>query len=153
MLDGADLGACSRAEAAAVRARCSAVVMQQIHLASTADAAGNLALARAVRGLPADPARDLEQLAAVGLSGEIFISGRPVAGLSGGERQRLAVARALCVDPALLVLDEPTSQLDEASAEQLSGVLRQAARRGTALVVASHDPVLVAAADRVIMLG
>ncbi len=151
-LNGVDMVSCSRAEAATVRAGCSAVVMQQVYLAGTADAEGNLDLARAIRGLPADSGGDRAWLTALGLTGEIMIEGRPVAGLSGGERQRLAVAQALSVQPALLVLDEPTSQLDEASAEQLSGVLRSAARNGAALVIASHDPVLIAAADRVIEL-
>jgi ABC-type transport system involved in cytochrome bd biosynthesis fused ATPase/permease subunit len=72
--------------------------------------------------------------------------------LSGGERQRVAVARALGVEAALVVLDEPTSQLDEASAERLAGVLVAAAREGAGLLVASHDPVLVAAADHVVDL-
>jgi ABC-type lipoprotein export system ATPase subunit len=53
------------------------------------------------------------------------------------------------VRPRLLVLDEPTSQLDEAAAELLAGVLRAAATSGCAVLVASHDPVLVAAADLV----
>jgi len=149
---GTDLIACSRAEAAAVRARTCAVVLQQIQLAGTAAAESNLDLARAVRGLPSTPDGDREGLAELGLTGDLFVSGRPASGLSGGERQRLAVARALSVGPKLLVLDEPTSQLDEASAEQLAAVLVRAARSGTAIVIASHDPVLLAAATRTIEL-
>jgi energy-coupling factor transport system ATP-binding protein len=143
-LAGVDLAGCDRAELAAVRAGCSAVVMQQIQLAATADAIGNLDLARSARGLPPDPALVGWQLERLGLTG---LARRPVSGLSGGERQRLAVARALAVGPALLVLDEPTSQLDEASAEMLTAVLREVADAGTAIVTASHDPVLIAVAD------
>jgi ABC-type protease/lipase transport system fused ATPase/permease subunit len=53
----------------------------------------------------------------------------------------------------LAVLDEPSSQLDEAGAEVVAGVLADAARRGTAVLVASHDPVLLDAADEVVALG
>jgi ABC-type lipoprotein export system ATPase subunit len=148
-LNGVDLGTRSRTELAGIRATCCAVVLQQIHLASTADAAANLDLARAARGLPPDRMLAERLMSQLGLTGLAAISGRPVSGLSGGERQRLAVARAICVEPALLVLDEPTSQLDEASAELMAATLLELSRTGTAVLVASHDSALIAAADRV----
>jgi ABC-type lipoprotein export system ATPase subunit len=141
---GEDLGALTRDERAVVRRRGVAVAAQGGALVDTLDAVGNLALARATRGLPDDPGRVLEQLDGVGLAG---LAHRPVGSMSGGERQRVAVARTLVVDPVLAVLDEPTSQLDEAGAELVAAALTAAASRGTAVVVASHDPVLVAAAD------
>ena len=143
-LDGADLGALDRAGLAAVRRRAAAVVGQDVHLAETVPVAENLELARVVRGRPADAGGDAALLDGLGLTP---LAHREVRLLSGGERQRTAVARALATSPRLLVLDEPTSQLDEASAERLAGVLRDAARTGCAVLVASHDPVLVAAAD------
>jgi ABC-type lipoprotein export system ATPase subunit len=148
-LNRIDLAARSRAELAGIRAACCAVVLQQIHLASTADAAANLDLARAARGLAPDRMLGEQLMAQLGLTGLAAISGRPVSGLSGGERQRLAVARAIAVQPALLVLDEPTSQLDEASAELMAATLLELSRTGTAVLVASHDSALSAAADRV----
>jgi ABC-type lipoprotein export system ATPase subunit len=148
-LGGVDLAALDRAGLARTRREHAAVVGQSVHLAETADAVTNLEIARAVRGLAPDPEGDLERLGALDLHA---LRHRPVRMLSGGERQRVGVARALGVGARLVVLDEPTSQLDEASAERLVRVLLAAARGGTALLVASHDPVIVDAADLVVDL-
>ena len=59
--------------------------------------------------------------------------------LSGGEAQRVAIARALAPDPALLLMDEPTSSLDQSRREGLGNVLRELARAGRALLIATHD--------------
>jgi ABC-type lipoprotein export system ATPase subunit len=148
-LGGVDLTGLDRAGLARVRRDYAAVVGQSVHLAETSDAVTNLEIARAVRGLPPDPEGDLQRLEALDLSA---LRHRPVRMLSGGERQRVAVARALGVGARLVVLDEPTSQLDEASAERLLRVLLAVAREGTGLLVASHDPVLVDAAATVVDL-
>lgn len=67
--------------------------------------------------------------------------------LSGGERQRVAFARALLMRPAVVMADEPTASLDRATADQLIGILRGLTSEGIAVLVASHDERLIAAAD------
>jgi ABC-type lipoprotein export system ATPase subunit len=148
-VDGVDLSACDRAALARLRRHVAAVVTQDVYLAEASDVAANLELARTVRGLPAEAAEVNRWLEVLGLGG---LRHRPVRVLSGGERQRVAVARALATRPRLVVLDEPTSQLDEAGAETLAAVLVSAAAEGTAVVVATHDPVLIEAAGRVMEL-
>jgi putative ABC transport system ATP-binding protein len=68
--------------------------------------------------------------------------------LSGGEQQRAAFAAAVVGDPALVVADEPTGELDSASAEDVLAAVRSLADRGTAFAVATHDPAVVAVAER-----
>ena len=147
---GTDLAQLDRNALADLRRAGVAYMGQSAHLAEGLDVVETLQVARAIRGLPADAAEVDHWLAALDLDG---VRGRSVRLLSGGERQRVAMARALAVRADLVLADEPTAHLDEAHAELLSLALVAAAERGTAVIAASHDPVLVSAADQVIALG
>ena len=72
--------------------------------------------------------------------------------LSGGEQQRVALARALIREPSVLLIDEPTANLDRASADGIIALLTELRNDGRALLVASHDTALIDAGDRVIRL-
>ncbi|MDR2930969.1 MAG: ATP-binding cassette domain-containing protein [Propionibacteriaceae bacterium] len=85
-----------------------------------------------------------------GLSG---LAERPYSALSGGEAQRLMLARAMAKSPDLLLVDEPTAQLDPAAAARVDDVLGQLANSSTIVVVATHDPRTAAACDRVVDLA
>jgi tungstate transport system ATP-binding protein len=101
-------------------------------------AAANLRFAAAVAGVPRmrRAARVDELLALVGLADK---TRRPARGLSGGERQRLAIARALARDPATLLLDEPTANLDPAATKMVEHLIAATAARGVKIILATQD--------------
>jgi ABC-type lipoprotein export system ATPase subunit len=144
-----DLARLDRTGLADLRRAAIAVAGQSTALLETMDTDENLELVRLARRLAPDAARTSAWVGALGLEA---VRSRPVRVLSGGERQRVAVARVLAARPPLAVVDEPTSRQDEAHAELVVAALVAAARDGAAVVAATHDPVLVAAADVVVPL-
>ena len=130
---------------ASLRAREIGFVGQQPGLVQFLSARENVELGLALRSQPVDRHRVGEVLAAVGLSER---ADQRLSRLSTGERARVAIARALAPSPALLLVDEPTSRLDQANAVAVAALLaRLAQEHDTAVVCATHDPVVIDQAD------
>jgi len=126
------------------------LIFQAANLVPALTAIENAEFTLQVRGMRrAERRRRLGALfSQLGIAG---LEGRFPGEMSGGEQQRVAVARALAGDPAIVLADEPTANLDSASALALIGLLTAlAGANGVALLVASHDPLVIARADRVL---
>jgi putative ABC transport system ATP-binding protein len=150
IIDGEDLSSLDEDGLARFRGRNIGIVFQSFHLIPTMTALENVAVPLELAGDDDAFDRAADELKAVGLGARL--SHYP-AQLSGGEQQRVALARALVVDPALLIADEPTGNLDEATGKGIVELLFQLkTERGATLVLVTHDPGLAAQCDRVIRL-
>ncbi|MFC0240627.1 ABC transporter ATP-binding protein [Rhodopseudomonas telluris] len=132
------------------RGREVGIVFQSFHLIPTMTALENVAVPLELAGERDAAARAARELASVGLGERLH---HYPSQLSGGEQQRVALARALAPDPAILVADEPTGNLDEATGRQIVDMLfTKHAERGMTLVLVTHDTGLAERCDRVIRL-
>src|SRR2546423_6555178 len=139
-------------EVVAFRNRQVGFVFQFHHLLPEFNASENAEMPMRIARVPMDEARPRAEdlLRRVGLGDRL--THRPGM-LSGGEQQRVAVARALAMRPALLLADEPTGDLDEATAESLHALLREMNRDfGLTSVIATHNPRLAACSHRILRL-
>ena len=144
------LGALDEDSLARFRGRNVGIVFQSFHLIPTMTAFENVAVPLELIGAPDAQERAARELAAVGLSERRH---HYPAQLSGGEQQRVALARALVPNPAILIADEPTGNLDETTgAEIIELMFKGHAERQTTLVLVTHDTGLAARCDRVVRL-
>jgi putative ABC transport system ATP-binding protein len=151
-IDGQPVSGMSDDELTKLRRRRFGFVFQFFNLIPVLDAAENAALPLTLDGVPAAQARAKaeEWLAKVGLADRM--RNRPDQ-LSGGQQQRVAVARALVTDPALLLADEPTGNLDSRSADDIARLLTQASSDwGRAILMVTHDPRIAAHAHRIVFM-
>ena len=144
---GADTALMADQELAALRAIQIGFVFQQFFLAEYATALENVADGLLYSGIPrkARNAAAAEALAKVGIAHR---AGHRPPEMSGGERQRVAIARALVGDPAIVLADEPTGNLDSVAADAIFGLLRNLNEMGATIVVITHDRELAARMPR-----
>ena len=151
LFDGQDVATLGDVERSRIRLRKIGFVFQRFFLLPMLSAAENVELPMAEAGVArstrTDRVRDL--LSYVGLSARA--SHRP-SQLSGGEMQRIAIARALANSPRLLLADEPTGELDQATGLQIAALLDRVNADGTALVVVTHDPEFARRARRIVTM-
>ncbi|TAM45537.1 MAG: ABC transporter ATP-binding protein [Acidobacteria bacterium] len=152
LLEGREVGSLSEDERSHLRRHRIGFVFQFFHLLPRLSALGNVELPMLFAGTPAGERRERAAAAldAVGLAPRA--AHRPDQ-LSGGERQRVAIARAVVMDPAVLLADEPTGNLDRASALEVMSLLEGMNRRGLTLVVVTHDPAIAERARRVVRMS
>ncbi len=147
LLDGLDTVALREPDRAAVRASRIGFVFQEFHLLPYRTALENVMLAQIYNGTPRR-SRGAAALAALESVGLGHRAGALPGTMSGGERQRAAIARALVSAPSLLLLDEPTGNLDSGNTASVLDLLDRLNAAGLTLVVITHDPVVAARARR-----
>ena len=151
-IEGANLAAMTPAARSDLRRDRLGFIFQAYNLIPVLTAAENTEFVLQLQGQsPADRrARAVEMLAAVGLEG---MEGRRPHEMSGGQQQRVAVARAIASDPALVLADEPTANLDSTTSDELIATMKKLnSELGVTFVFATHDPKVMEAAQRVIRL-
>jgi putative ABC transport system ATP-binding protein len=152
MLDGTELSALSEGRLPSIRLRQFGFIFQDFNLLSALSVLDNVAIVAELAGLKRRAAREKAEalLVALGLGERLdFLPEK----LSGGEKQRVAIARALVNDPALILADEPTANLDSKIGHEIMRLLRGIAKeQGRSVVIVSHDQRIRDIADRVLWL-
>jgi putative ABC transport system ATP-binding protein len=150
LIDGVDLRKLSDSQRTELRQRKVGFVFQKYNLLPTLSAADNIELAQSLAGIKQRPADFDQTLQLLGIKNRL--DHKPSA-LSGGEQQRVAIARALVNQPALLLADEPTGNLDTANSDAVLDILRNLNKRiGQTILMITHNPEAAAYADRTVTM-
>ena len=151
-VEGVDLGTLNRKELSRMRRDRIGFVFQSYNLIPVLTAYENAEMVMWVQGVPAPERRRrvMELLHAVGLDG---MEDRRPTELSGGQQQRVAIARAIAADPAVVLADEPTANVDSETAEKLISLMETLNRdRHVTFLFSTHDPRVVERVKRVVRL-
>lgn len=151
LLNGKDITLLTEKEQAQVRSKNIGFVFQFFHLVPRLTAAENVELPMVLAGISPNERKQRtdEVLHSLGLGDRV--QHRPEQ-LSGGQRQRVAIARATIMNPAVLLADEPTGNLDRASGKEVVDILEKFVENGLTLIVVTHDPELGSRAPRQIQM-
>ncbi len=152
LVQGRDLSTLEENELAAYRRHVVGFVYQMFHLIPTMTALQNVELPMIIARVPPKARRERARhlLTLMGLGDRLHH--KPIE-LSGGQRQRVAIARALSNDPAIILADEPTGNLDSRAGAEVVNLLKSLTReQGRTVIIVSHDPDVIAQTDRYIRL-
>ncbi len=152
LLDGVDVASLSDKDRSAVRANRIGFVFQAFHLLGYRTVIDNVELGLIYQGVPKRERRGrvATVIKQVGLAHRRHAL---CAQLSGGEKQRVALARTLVREPALILCDEPTGNLDSATTAQILGLLDELHTRGLTILIVTHDPSIAALAQRNLIIS
>jgi putative ABC transport system ATP-binding protein len=149
-IDGVDLRGMKESERTEMRQQKIGFVFQKYNLLPTLTARDNILIARAIAGLKAQPPGFDDTLKMLGIDNRLDHKPRA---LSGGEQQRVAIARALVNQPAILLADEPTGNLDTANSNAVLDLLRDINKQtGQTILMITHNPEAAAFADRIVSM-
>lgn len=151
-IDGRALSGLSRLELADLRRDRIGFIFQAYNLVPVLTAAENAGYVLELKGVGAKERRQKVQAVFERLGLEKFLDSKPLK-MSGGQQQRVAVARAIVSEPAVVLADEPTANLDQSTGAALMDLMRELNReRGITFVFSTHDPMVLERADRVVRL-
>ena len=152
LLEGVDLATLSDDRRTVIRRQRIGFIFQSFNLLPTLTAEENVSLSLELDGVSTGEARR-RALASLELVGMAHRKTHLPSMLSGGEQQRVAIARALVIEPAMVLADEPTGNLDSANGRQVTALLRRlGSERRQTIVMVTHDPNVAAQADRLVCL-
>jgi putative ABC transport system ATP-binding protein len=151
LLNGTNVGDMSEAELARARNRQIGFVFQSFNLLSRASALKNVMQPLVYRGISRSERKQIatSALGRVGLGDRL--DSRPNQ-MSGGQRQRVAIARALVGNPAILLADEPTGNLDSKTSQEIMALIDELQQQGQTIIMVTHEPDIAAHCERVIRL-
>lgn len=150
LIDGVDLRKLSESQRTELRQKKIGFVFQKYNLLPTLTAADNIAIAQSLSHTQTRPANFDEMLALLGIANRLDHKPRA---LSGGEQQRVAIARALVNQPAILLADEPTGNLDTENSVAVLEIMRDLNRRtGQTILMITHNPEAAAFGDRTVTM-